>query len=128
MAVLFTRSLDAARAGDLSVAAATLCLYEDGTPPRWLPGNGADECFATHVSLSERFERAFAARPAAESPDLKGDMASREVCADVKPVSIDVDTGGLVLSNMRICRRRAEARERLRAKYPEASATLDAAP
>jgi len=128
MAVLFTRSLDAARAGDLSAAAATLCLYEDGTPARWLPGNGADECFATHTSFSERFERAFAARPATEPPDLKGHMASRAVCVGITPVPIDGDTGGLALSNMRICYRLAEARERLRAKYPEASATLDAAP
>lgn len=128
MAVLFTRNLDAARAGDKSAAQATLCLYEDGTPSRFLPGDASAECFESHVSFSERFEQAYAARPAGEPPDIKGHMARRSVCAGVRPVGPDGNTGGLELSSMRLCSRLDEARATLRARYPEAAAMLDAAP
>lgn len=128
MAVLFTSNLDAARAGDKSAAGATLCLYEDGTPSRFLPGDASAECFESHVSFSERFEQAYRARPAAEPPDIKGHMARRSICAGVKPVGPDGSTGGLELSSMRLCSRLDEARTALRARYPESAAMLDAAP
>lgn len=128
MAVLFTDKLDAARAGDRSAAKATLCLYEDGTPARFLPGDASAECFGSHVSFSERYERAFAARPAGEPPDIKGHMARRAVCSGAKPVDPDGSTGGLELSSMRLCSRLEEARASLRSRYPEAAAMLDAAP
>ncbi len=128
MAVLFTRDLDAARSGDKSAAKATLCLYEDGTPSRFLPGDASAECFESHVSFSERFEQASAARPAGEPPDIRGHMARRAVCGGAKPVGPDGSTGGLELSSMRLCSRLDEARVALRARYPEAAAMLDAAP
>ena len=52
-----------ARSDGKASGAAALCLYEDGTPPRWLSGADFNECFE-HVSFSERFSRAYAARPA----------------------------------------------------------------
>jgi hypothetical protein len=128
MAVLFTPNLNAARAGDKSAAKATLCLYEDGTPSRFLPGDASAECFESHVSFSERFEQAYAARPAGEPADIKGYMARRAVCAGVKPIGPDGSTGGLELSSMRLCSRLDEARTALRARYPESAAMLDAAP
>ena len=128
MAVLFTRDLDAARSGNKSAAKATLCLYEDGTPARFLPGDASAECFGSHVSFSERFEQASAARPAGEPPDIRSYMARRSVCAGVKTVGPDGSTGGLELSSMRLCSRLDEARADLRARYPESAAMLDAAP
>lgn len=44
-AFLFTSNLHAARRFDTSKAATTQCLYEDGTPPRWLAGQKYTECF-----------------------------------------------------------------------------------
>ena len=127
-AFLFTPSLDAARRFDPSKAAATLCLYEDGTPPRWLAGRQYNECFESHVSFSERFSQAYAARPAGEPPDLKHYMARKGICVGVKGIPPSGDTGGLELSSMSICSRLPEAREKLRVQYPEAAAMLDAPP
>lgn len=126
-AFLFTRDLDAARRFNLSKAAATLCLYEDGTPPRWLDGPDFNQCFE-HVSFSERFSQAYAARPAGEPPDIKHYMARKGVCVGVKGIPPSGDTGGLELSSMSICSRLPEAREKLRVQYPEAAAMLDAPP
>ena len=127
-AFLFTPSLDAARRFDPSKAATTLCLYEDGTPPRWLAGQKSNECFESHVTFSERFSQAYAARPAGEPPDLKHYMARKGVCVGVKPIPPSGETGGLELSSMRICSRLEEAREKLRLQFPEAAAMLDASP
>lgn len=128
MAVLFTDKLDAARSGDRSAAKATLCLYEDGTPSRFLPGDAAAECFDSHVSFSERFEQAYAARPAGELPDIKGYMARRAVCVGFKAIGPERGTGALELSSTRLCSGLEAARTDLLAKYPQAQALLDTAP
>ena len=126
-AFLFTSDLDAARRLDTSKAAATLCLYEDGTPPRWLDGADFNQCFE-HVSFSERFSQAYAARPAKEPPDIKHYMARKGVCVGVKEIPPSGDTGGMELSSAQICSRLPEARDKLRAQYPEVAALLDAPP
>lgn len=54
-AVYFLNSLQAARRQDTKQAALTYCMYEDGTPARWLPGAG--DCFSQHESFSERLAR-----------------------------------------------------------------------
>ena len=128
VAILFTRNLDAARRFETSKAVMTLCLFEDGTPPQWMPGSGADECFDNHVSFSEKFARSYAARPAGEALDLKDYMARKAVCVGVATIPPSGDTGGIELSGMRICSRLPEAREKLLLKYPEAAAGLDAPP
>ena len=116
-AFLFTRNLDAARNFDTSQVVTTLCLYEDGTPPLWV--SGAADCFANHVSFSERFSKAYAARPASEPPDLKHYLARVSVCHGVAPIPPNGDTGGVELSEMRICSRLPEARAQLVQKHPE---------
>ncbi len=118
-AFLFTRNLDAARNFDTGQVATTLCLYEDGTPPLWVPGAGAADCFDNHVSFSERFSKAYAARPASEPLDLKHYLARVSVCHGVAPIPPNGDTGGLELSDMRICSRLPEARAQLVLKHPE---------
>jgi hypothetical protein len=61
MALRFTRNREAAQRMDVAKAVATLCLYEDGTPSRWLDRSG--DCFADHDSFSEKLAQAFAQRP-----------------------------------------------------------------
>jgi hypothetical protein len=128
VAILFTRNLDAARRFDTSQVTATLCLYEDGTPPLWLPGARSDDCFGRHVSFSEQFALAYAARPAGEPPDLRDYLARKSVCAGVAPIPASGDTGGVELSATRICTGLPKARETLRLKYPDAAPQIDSPP
>lgn len=124
-AFLFTRNLDAARNFDVGQVARTLCLYEDGTPPVWLPGAAAAQCFDGHVSFSEAIQRAYDARPSAEPPDLKSYMARKDLCVGVKTIPPSGETGGVELSGMRLCGGMPEAREKLKLKYPDAAALRD---
>lgn len=126
-AFLFTRDLDAARTFDTAHVATTLCLYEDGTPPKWVPGAGLEDCFDGHVSFSERFSQSYATRLGTEPPDLRDYMARISVCEGVKPIPTGGETQGVALAGMRICSRLGEAREALVRKYPQ-GASLPPAP
>ncbi|MBL8383809.1 MAG: hypothetical protein JNM90_12070 [Burkholderiales bacterium] len=120
VAILFTRDLDAARRFEADRAAATLCLYEDGTPARWLAGSRADDCFDGHVSFSERLAAAYAARPDGEPAELRTYAARAAVCVGVTPLPASGDTGGLELAPARICSGLPEARAALKARFPDA--------
>lgn len=124
-AYMFTRDLDAARRFDTSKVVKTLCLYEDGTPATWISGAASDECFESHVSFSDRFHSAYAARPAAEPVDLKDYMSRKDICVGVKTIGPTGDTGGIELSGMRICNQLQELRKSLQKKYPEVAALRD---
>jgi hypothetical protein len=124
-AYMFTRNLDAARNFDTSKVVKTLCLYEDGTPATWISGAASDDCFESHVSFSDRFQSAYAARPAVEPVDLKDYMSRKDICVGVKTIGPSGDTGGIELSGMRICNQLQELRESLLKKYPEVAALRD---
>jgi hypothetical protein len=119
-AILFTTNLDAARNFDTRQVAATLCLYDDGTPSKWVSGAGIKDCFDGHVSFSERFSQAHAARPSTEPPDVRHYMARITVCDDVKPIAPGGGGDAAVqTASLRICSGLAEAREALVLKHPE---------
>ncbi len=79
MAVLFTTQHTAAQRFQTDQAALTLCLYEDGTPPQWLPGAG--DCFGPHQSFNDLLQ-AEHARPsgAAATPQERLQQALQALC------------------------------------------------
>jgi hypothetical protein len=125
LAVMFTRDRAAIRRVDSSQALLTLCLYEDGAPPRWLPGAG--DCFSGHQSFSERLSAAAAARPPEEPAELRQYLAARELCA--KDHFASVPSGqGLQVTSALICEGLRQDRERLRLKFPDEPRLREAAP
>ena len=110
MAIVFTRSLDAAKNFDATQAALTLCLYQDGTPPGWMPGAG--DCFGDHQGFSERIEAGAAARPREEPAELRRYLAAREACASL-PASTVVAGPGVEFASMRTCPALPRIREEL---------------
>ena len=116
MALLFTRDAEAARRGGLDKVGATLCLYEDDTPPRWLPGTG--DCFTGHENFSGQLARAAAARPAEEAAELRRHLAAVELCAPFRDRPVP-EGQGLQVTRGLICTELARERERLRQKFPE---------
>jgi len=118
-AFLFTRDFDAARRFDTSKGLLTLCLYEDDTPAVWLPGAATQGCFENHISFTELFQRAYAARPATEPPDVKDYMARKDICVGIKTTVPSGDTSGLELSGTRICSGLQRMKSQLREKYPD---------
>ncbi len=115
MAIMFTRSLDAAKRFDPAQAAITLCLYEDGTPPVWLPGAG--DCFSDHQSFSERLNQAVTERPKDEHPDLRHYFGARKACAGVTPPP--TNTGPRTeIASAQFCGSLERTREKLLQKFP----------
>jgi len=86
VAVYFFTSLDAARSFRNAEAKATYCMYEDGTPPRFLPGSG--DCFKDHESFHEKLMRARAAQDPKLHTDVVGFLATVEACRDRKPIQM----------------------------------------
>lgn len=86
VAVRFHASLAAAETRSDEGAAWTLCLYEDGTPARWWPGDG--DCFSTHQTFDERLTLAYDATPNELPPPVRAWLARREVCAATAPVEM----------------------------------------
>ena len=81
LAVYFTNSLHTAREYDPDgQPLATLCLYEDGTPPGWHDGRG--DCFSTHENFHERIDRLFDELPAELPRDVRNYRVSLTVCSD----------------------------------------------
>ncbi len=83
LAVVFVRSLDAARNRNLTDVAATYCLYEDGTPPLWTPGPA--DCFSGHENFDERWRRLRAADPRPLPEEVSSHLALIQACAGVTP-------------------------------------------
>lgn len=115
MAVMFTRSREAAQRLDRAQVEFTLCLYEDGTAPYWL--QGAADCFSEHAGFSERLARAAAARPQDEPAELRRYLAARELCATEKFATLDSGKE-LQVTSAFICDGMPRRREELRRKFP----------
>lgn len=124
LALVFTRKPEAARRHDRTQAAATLCLYEDGTPPRWLPGAG--DCFSGHENFSERLAIAASARPQDEPADLRHYLAARELCATDRFARVEAGRG-LQMTSAFTCEGLPRRRQELRLKFPDEPRLRDAA-
>jgi len=86
VAVLFFTSLDAARSSRSAEARATYCMYEDGTPPRFIPGAG--DCFSNHESFYEKLMRARAALDLKLHHDVVDFLVIVEACRGRKPIQM----------------------------------------
>ena len=116
MALLFTGDAEAARRGGQDKVGATLCLYEDDTQPRWLPGTG--DCFSGHENFSGRLARAAAARPAEEAAELRSHLAAVELCAPFRDRPVP-EGQGLQITRGFICGNLPRERGRLQQKFPD---------
>lgn len=116
LALVFTRKAEAAQRFDRTQAEVTLCLYEDGAPPHWLPGAG--DCFSGHDSFSERLGKAASARPQDEPAELRRYFAARELCAKDKFASVPSGQG-LQVTSAFVCEGLSRDREQLRLKFPD---------
>ncbi len=120
VAVLFTPDLEQARRFDTTRVALTLCLYEDGTPPRWLRGSAAASCFDDHASFTEKFAAAYQARVDVQPRELRHYLARKDVCAGVARASDGTGGQGDALSHVSICATLERTRDELRARFPGA--------
>ena len=78
----YTDSFDAARNFAEGPVLRTLCLYEDGTPDRWLEGKG--DCFSDHTSFSERRHERASHYHGRMPRDVANYAMFRDLCADVE--------------------------------------------
>jgi len=116
LAVLFTSSRETIQRFNADQAVFTLCLYEDGAPPQWLPGAG--DCFSGHASFSERLTAAAAARAPDEAPELRRYFAARELCTTEKFASVP-EGQGLQVTSAFVCEGLERDREQLLMKFPD---------
>lgn len=117
-ALLFTDSLEAARRMETARAVRTLCLYEDGTQPLWLPGGQPEGCFERHLSFQERLVAAHAARPAGEPPALASYLARKAACEAV-PTPVGNPGGvGQEVSALRLCAALPELKAEVLRQHP----------
>ncbi len=85
MAFLFTDSLESARALGDREPLVTLCLYQDGTPERWLPGRG--NCFGDHQTFRDLLNEVGSRLPRSLPGDVRSFLIVRELCtARLEPV------------------------------------------
>ena len=62
-------------------AAAVLCLYEDGTPARWLPAQG--DCLQGYTTFASRLARHAATLPPDAPREVREHLAARAACAEI---------------------------------------------
>jgi hypothetical protein len=62
-------------------AATLLCLYEDGTTARWLPGEG--DCLQGHTTFATRVARHAATLPPDTPRVVREHLAARAACAEI---------------------------------------------
>lgn len=117
-AVLFADSHEAAQRMETARARQTLCLYEDGTPPLWLPGGQPQACFDRHLSFQERLMAARAAQPAGRPEEVTAYHARRVACESTSTAQAGQNVPGQEVSALRMCAGLAEGRERLLRQYP----------
>jgi hypothetical protein len=80
VAFYFTDSLDTATGVGALPAARTLCVYEDGTPDRWQPGQA--DCFGGHESFSDRVATLQATIPHDIPQDVRAYLSAHSLCAE----------------------------------------------
>lgn len=124
MAVLFTRNREAAQRLDRAQVEFTLCLYEDGTAPRWQ--QGVADCFSDHAGFSERLALAAGMRPQDEPAELRRYLAARELCSKEKFASVP-EGQGLQVTSAFICEGLPRQRQELMRKFPDESRLLEPA-
>lgn len=92
-----------------------LCLYEDGNPPRWLPGDG--DCLAGFTAFATRLARHLAALPADTPPAVRDYLAGRAACTEIgfKPPPAGAPYS---LASVDVCERLPALRAHLAPKYP----------
>lgn len=122
MAVLFTRNREAAQRMDRAQVEFTLCLYEDGTAPRWQ--QGVADCFSDHAGFSERLTLAAGKRPQEEPAELRRYLAARELCAKEKFASVP-EGQGLQLTSAFVCEGLPRQRQELLRKLPDEPRLLE---
>lgn len=83
VSVFFTARSASAQTGHEGGVFVTLCLYEDGTPPRWLDGVGI--CSRDHLSFDERVRRAARGLPDSVPRDEALARGLRQACAEAPP-------------------------------------------
>lgn len=83
VSLFFTARAAAAVTGHEGDVFVTLCLYEDGTPPRWLDGVGL--CSRDHLSFDERVRRAARRLPDTVPRDEAMARGLRQACAEAPP-------------------------------------------
>lgn len=66
---------------EAGAAAAVLCLYEDGTPSRWLPGDG--DCLQGFTTFASRVALHAAALPPDAPREVREHLAARAACAEI---------------------------------------------
>ena len=66
---------------ETGAAAAVLCLYEDGTPLRWLPDGG--DCLQGFTTFAARLAVHASALPAGLPRELREHLAARAACAEI---------------------------------------------
>jgi hypothetical protein len=115
IAVMFTANREAIQRFNAAQALFTLCLYEDGAPPRWLPGAG--DCFSGHQSFSERLSAAAGARSPDEAAELRLHLAAKALCATEEFASVP-EGQGLQVTSAFTCEGLQRDRARLLLKFP----------
>lgn len=116
LAVMFTGNREAIQRFNADQAVVTLCLYEDGAPPRWLPGAG--DCFSGHQNFSERLSAAAGARPQDEPAELRRYFTAQALCATEKLASVPGGQG-LQVTSAFVCEGLTRDREQLLVKFPD---------
>lgn len=69
------------RGPETGAAAAVLCLYEDGTPSRWLPGQG--DCVQGFTTFASRLAMHAATLPPDAPREVREHLAARAACAEI---------------------------------------------
>jgi hypothetical protein len=69
------------RGRETGAAAAVLCLYEDGTPARWLSDGG--DCLQGHTTFASRLALHMAALPPDVPRQVREHLAARNACAEI---------------------------------------------
>lgn len=95
---------------------ALLCLYEDGTPARWLSDGG--DCLAGFTTFASRLSRHAAAVPADAPRELREYLAARAACEEIGWRPKGQDFSYMVATDA-ACRDLERRRELLLPRFPQ---------
>jgi len=127
VAFYFTDSLTLVKRDPLAAdPMLTLCLHEDGTPERWIEGQG--DCFSDHETVDERAAEIWREYPHSMPDDVRGYLMLGRLCADFAAATsaagaaagATVDHDGIALYYRCSRHRPADRYQQLAAKYAAA--------
>lgn len=95
---------------------AILCLYEDGTPARWLADGG--DCLAGFTTFASRLARHSGAVPADAPRELREYLAARAACEEIGWRQKEQDLSWAISSDA-ACSTVARRRELLLPRFPQ---------